>query len=114
MKNNNKDKYTLGYVFICRGVATKILVGFSIFKGDEGVITVFDDDMFKKTLKFIGVNNKFAQKFIKRDFHNLGSGEWNNMRKYMNGLTQLGDLKPIALKGNETEEDYRKILKGLV
>ena len=42
MKNNNKDKYTLGYVFICRGVATKILVGFSIFKGEDGLTTLRD------------------------------------------------------------------------
>jgi len=111
---NKENKYTLGYIFVCRGAATKILVGFSIFRGEEGVITVFDDDVFKKTLKFIGIRNKFAYSFIKRDFHKFGSGEWKNMRKNMNGLTQLGELKPIALKGNETEEDYRKILKALV
>ena len=109
-----EKKYTLGYIFLCRGAATKILVGFSIFKGESGITTVFDDDVFKKALKFIGISNKFAYSFTKRDFHNFGSGEWKNMRKNMNGLTQLGELKPIALKGNETEEDYRKILKDLV
>jgi len=112
----DKKKYTLGYIFLCRGVATKILVGYSIFKGVEGLTTVYDYEMVKKTIKFIGLglNNKFAKKFLIRDFHKLGTGEWENMSRYMNGVTQLGELKPIALKGNETEEDYKKILKALV
>ena len=114
--NNNKEKYTLGYIFLCRGVATKILVGYSIFKGAEGVTTVYDDEMVKKAIKFIGLglNSKMAKNFLIREFHTLGTGEWEKMSRYMNGVTKLGELKAIALKGNETEDDYKKILKALI
>jgi hypothetical protein len=113
---SNKEKYTLGYIFLCRGVATKILIGYSIFKGTEGITTVYDDEIVKKAIKFIGLglNSKFAKNSLIRDFHTFGAGEWEKMSRYMNGVTKLGELKTIALKGNETEEDYKKILKVLI
>lgn len=113
---DNKEKYTLGYIFLCRGVATKILVGYSIFKGEQGLTTVYDDETVKKAITFIGLglNSKIVKKILTRDFHTFGAEKWEKMSRYMQGVTKLGDLKPIALKGNETEEDYKKILKSLV
>ena len=58
--------------------------------GNEGLkailTTVYDDEMVKKAIKFIGLglNSKMAKNFLIREFHTLGTGEWEKMSRYMN------------------------------